>query len=119
MTTCHLTRLVRKKDLRLSRIDRESADTPHRSDVCALAHSLSAAPEFATRPSESPRAAARHTAINGTPLPLGISLSRLSSLERLEQPEEARRLADVRELDAEGLHLYEEVLHIDDLVPDQ
>ena len=40
-------------------------------------------------------------------------------LQRLEQPEEARRLADPAELDAERLHLDEEVLDVDDLVADQ
>ena len=48
--------------------------------------------------------------------PLGPSL-RL--LERFEQPKEARRLADVAELNAECLHLDEQVLHVDDLVPDE
>ena len=39
-----------------------------------------------------------------------------ASFQGFEQPEEARRLADVAELNAEGLNLNEQVLHVNDLV---
>lgn len=42
-----------------------------------------------------------------------------SSVQGLEEAEEAGCLADAAELDAEGLDLDEEVLHVDDFVTDQ
>lgn len=42
-----------------------------------------------------------------------------SGVQGLEEAEKAGSLADAAELDAEGLNLDEEVLHVDDLVPDQ
>lgn len=42
-----------------------------------------------------------------------------SSVQSLEEAEEASGLADAAELDAEGLNLDEEVLNVDNLVPDQ
>lgn len=42
-----------------------------------------------------------------------------SGVQGLEQAEEAGGLADAAELDAEGLHLDEQVLHVDYLVSDQ
>ena len=44
---------------------------------------------------------------------------RLSGVQGLQQPEEACGLTDPAELDAEGLHFYKQVLHVDDLVTDQ
>lgn len=49
---------------------------------------------------------------------LGLGGS-LPSVQGLEEAEEASSFTDTAELDAEGLDLDEEVLHIDDLVPDQ
>lgn len=43
----------------------------------------------------------------------------VSRVQGLKKAEEAGGLADAAELDAEGLHLDEQVLHVDDLVPDQ
>lgn len=43
----------------------------------------------------------------------------LSGVQGLEQAEEAGGFSDAAELDAEGLDLDEEVLHVDDLVSDQ
>ena len=43
----------------------------------------------------------------------------VSGVQGLEEAEEAGRLADAAELDAEGLDLDEKVLDVDDLVPDQ
>lgn len=44
---------------------------------------------------------------------------RLAGVQRLQQAEESGGLADAAELDAEGLDLDEQVLYVDDLVPDQ
>lgn len=50
----------------------------------------------------------------------GLSLGRgLPGVKGLEEAEEAGSLTDAAELDAEGLDLDKEVLHVDDLVPDQ
>jgi hypothetical protein len=51
-----------------------------------------------------------------------LSLSRavaLRWLHGLQESEESGRLSDLGELDAEGLHLNEQVLDVDDLVADQ
>ena len=42
-----------------------------------------------------------------------------SGVQRLEEAEQSGGFADSAELDAEGLNLDEEVLHVDDLVSDQ
>mmetsp|Transcript_35783 Transcript_35783/g.82887 ORF Transcript_35783/g.82887 Transcript_35783/m.82887 type:complete len:226 (+) Transcript_35783:172-849(+) len=47
------------------------------------------------------------------------SCSRRALLERLEQPKKPRRLADMAELDAEGLHLDQQVAYVDDLIADE
>lgn len=49
-----------------------------------------------------------------------LSLSRgLPSIKGLEKTKEAGSFTDATELDTEGLDFDEEVLHVDDLVPDQ
>lgn len=50
----------------------------------------------------------------------GLGLGRvLPGVQGLQEAEEAGRLTDAAELDAEGLDLDEEVLDVDDLVSDQ
>lgn len=50
----------------------------------------------------------------------GFVLSRgLAGVQGFEQAEEAGCFADAAELNAEGLDLNEQVLNVDDLVPDQ
>ena len=49
----------------------------------------------------------------------GLVLGGLSGVEGLQQPEQSGSFSDAAELDAEGLHLDEQVLDVDDLVPDQ
>lgn len=43
----------------------------------------------------------------------------LPSVQSLQQAEEAGSFSYPAELDAEGLHLYKQVLHVDDFVTDQ
>jgi hypothetical protein len=49
----------------------------------------------------------------------GVRLPARALLQRLEEAEEAGGFADAAELDAKGLHFNEQVLDVDDFVPDQ
>lgn len=80
-------------------------------DPCCLCHKRDAR---SSRPSTPRDTAPSEDLLDAAPLGPSLRL-----LERFEQPKEARRLADVAELNAECLHLDEQVLHVDDLVADQ
>lgn len=65
------------------------------------------------------RMGARFMATENAWLPPRRSIGWIHSLERLQKPEESRSLPDVGELDAECLHLNEQILNIDNLVADE